>query len=147
MTTTIANELESLLRGEIAAAETYQQALDGREGEDEEGVATLRQIQREHGEAIRFLYEQLDARRDDPPATSGMWGGVARAIEGTAKLFGNRAAMRALREGEALGLQQYERTLKVPDLPTAVRDKIVTELLPAQRRHIQTLDHLIAREG
>ena len=46
-------QLDSLLRGEIAAAETYEQAL---EQLDESEADPLRPIQQSHGDAIRFFH-------------------------------------------------------------------------------------------
>ena len=104
MTTAPERELESLLRGEIAAAETYKQALAKVDAAE---AGPLRDIQRQHGEAIKFFYQQLTAHGCEAPTHSGVWGFFARAVEGGASLLGDRAALSALRTGEQQGLEQY----------------------------------------
>ena len=137
MTTGAEREIESLLRGEIAAAETYKQVLEGANGP---AAATLRDIQLDHGAAIDFLYHQLTSRGVEAPKTSGVWGFFARSVEGTAKMFGDKAAWAALREGEKTGLHQYEKALETGLLPEACRSFVWLERIPAQRRHIVALD-------
>lgn len=140
MSLTTEQEIETLLRGEIAAAETYKQALDQ---VDHPEADTLRQVQQQHGQAIRFFYEQLVARGEYPAKTSGVWGFFARAVEGGARLFGDKAALAALREGERQGLDLYERALESGLLPPACRTFIEQGLIPEQRRHIDILSRLI----
>lgn len=142
MTTDIERELESLLRGEISAAETYKQVLENMAGPE---AQPLRDIQQEHGEAIRFLKEQLTARGHEAPTSSGTWGVFAKSVEGAAKLFGDKAALTALREGERSGLSQYEKALASGALPADCTTHIGSRLIPAQRRHIAVLDEHIAR--
>jgi len=130
--------LESLLRGEIAAAETYHQALDGID------LPSLRSIQRDHGDAIRFLTQEIVERGAEPPTSSGAWGVFARATEGAAKLLGDKRALGALRAGEHQGLVDYENAVTNKELGTKCRDHVVETLIPQQRRHVETLDQLIA---
>lgn len=139
MTTSCERELRSLLQGEIAAAETYAQVLDDGHPLDK----LLRQLQHDHGRAIRFLSEQLSAQGCEVPASSGAWGRLARVIEGGAKLLGRRAALAALREGERRGLVDYETAAGSAVIPRPCRMFIANDLLPAQRRHVAVLDRLL----
>jgi len=134
--------LNSLLRGEIAATETYQQAL-AKVG-DESGAGDLRRIHAEHREAANTLRKHVREHGLDPDHGSGAWGTFAKAVEGTAKLFGNSAALRALKEGEETGLKDYEEALRKKDLPPDCKSLIESELLPKTREHIPVLDRLIA---
>lgn len=133
--------LNSLLRGELSAAETYQQALNKVEKEPVSG--DLRRIQSEHHEAVSTLQQHIREHGGKPDSGSGAWGTFAKAVEGTAKLFGNAAAFKALKEGEEHGINDYERALKDENLPADCKDMIRSRLLPQTRSHIPVLDRLM----
>src|SRR5690242_15871808 len=97
----ISDTLNGLLRGELSATETYQQAL-AKVG-DEAGAEQLRRIHREHREAANTLRQHVHMYGGKPDQDSGAWGAFAKAVEGAAKLFGNDAALKALKEGEEKG--------------------------------------------
>lgn len=136
-------QLNSLLRGELSAQETYTQAIEklGTEGRGE--VEVLREIAREHGHAVDRLRQEVRKAGGMPAESSGAWGTFAQTVEGTAKAFGDAAAIKALKEGEEHGLKDYESALEQVDSST--RDLIAGDLIPAQRRHIQRLDLLLAQ--
>src|SRR3954453_14915941 len=138
-----AETLNSLLRGELAATETYQQAL-AKVG-DEPGTSDLRRIHHEHRSAANTLRQHVHQHGGQPDQDSGAWGAFAKAVEGTAKLFGNAAALKALKEGEEKGLSDYESALKDPDLHPDCRDLIQNTLLPQTRAHIPVLDRLMSQ--
>src|SRR5437879_6012987 len=96
------DSLNSLLRGELSATETYQQAM-AKMGNDR-GVIDLRELHADHREAANALREHIHQHGGKPEQGSGVWGAFAKAVEGSAKLFGNAAALKALKEGEKLGL-------------------------------------------
>src|SRR5262245_52104185 len=96
--------LNNLLRGELSAVETYRQAL-GKVG-NEPDAAELRLIASEHREAADMLRRHILSRGGDPPYSAGAWGAWAKAVEGTAKLFGNAAAIKVLKEGEEHGVKE-----------------------------------------
>jgi demethoxyubiquinone hydroxylase (CLK1/Coq7/Cat5 family) len=133
--------LNRLLRGELAAVETYQQAL-ARVG-NEPGAAELRQIETEHREAAELLRSQVVQRGGKPAADSGAWGTWARAVEGAASLFGNAAALRTLREGEEHGVSSYESALQEPALDAECKELISAKLLPRTRAHLPVLDRFL----
>lgn len=133
--------LNSLLRGEVAATETYQQALD--QVGDDDGNQALRQIHHEHREAANTLRKQIHYLGGQPDQGSGAWGAFAKAVEATAKVFGNNAALNALKEGEEYGVRQYERALAEPELPYPCRSLVSVQLLPQTREHIVALDRLM----
>src|SRR5438046_1852678 len=95
--------LNKLLRGEIAATETYQQAM-GKVGQ-EPGADALRQLHDEHRTAANTLRQHVHQHGGKPDQGSGSWGAFAKAVAGTAKLFGNSAALKALKEGEEHGIK------------------------------------------
>jgi uncharacterized protein (TIGR02284 family) len=102
----------------------------------------LRDIARQHDHAVELLREHIIRFGGEPETSSGVWGAWAKAVMGTAKLFGNQAAWQALREGEEHGVREYEAALRDENLPEECRDLIVTRLLPTQRRHSRTLRSL-----
>ena len=134
-------QLNSLLRGEISAKETYAQAIAklGVEGRSE--VEVLRQIAREHEGAVERLRDAVRRAGGVPDESSGVWGTFAKSVEGTAKAFGDAAALKALKEGEEHGLKDYDAALDRVD--PATREIIAADLIPAQQRHIQVLDSLL----
>jgi hypothetical protein len=133
--------LNRLLRGELAATETYQQALD--RVSTEPGAFELRRIETEHRQAAEVLRRHIVQRGGKPAADSGAWGMWARAVEGTAKLFGNAAALRALKEGEEHGVSSYESALQDPNLDAECKELITSTLLPRTRAHIPTLERFL----
>lgn len=142
--TTTIDTLNSLLRGEIAATETYQQALD--KVTDEPGVEDLRRIHREHRETANTLRQHVHDHGGKPDQGSGAWGKFSKFVEGTAKIFGNTAALKALKEGEEHGLKSYEDALKDGDMPMDCKTLIRGTFIPQTREHISTLDRLMAAQ-
>lgn len=139
-TDTTLEALNSLLRGELAATETYQQAL-AKIGEDR-GATELQHIHTEHREAANTLRLAVHHHGGHPDQSSGAWGTFAKAVEGVAKLFGNTAALEALELGEKHGLTDYEKALEDQDLPDDCKVLIRDTLVPQTRSHIQILERL-----
>jgi uncharacterized protein (TIGR02284 family) len=135
--------LNRLLRGEMAAIETYQQALS--KCDQQECLGDLRHILEQHREAASVLRQHVAQRGEEPSDSSGIWGSFAQLVTGTAKLLGTAATFRALKEGEDHGQSEYESALADPDLDPECRDLIVKTLLPRTRAHIQRLDALMAQ--
>jgi Domain of unknown function (DUF2383) len=133
--------LNGLLRGELAATETYEQAITKFDGAF--GASELRRLHDEHSEAAEILRLQIRELGSQPPPGSGLWGGFAKAVEGMAKVFGGSVALRVLREGEKSGVRLYENALYEPDLPQSSRELIHFTLLPRTRAHIAALDGLM----
>lgn len=88
--------LNSLLRGEISAVETYNQAIEKFTGEQESVV--LQRLKTEHVESAAILREQVTQAGGTPDTSSGAWGAFAKGVEGTAKLLGESTALKAGRE-------------------------------------------------
>ncbi|MCR4294151.1 MAG: CBS domain-containing protein [Elusimicrobia bacterium] len=136
--------LGTLARRELSAVETYRMALRkvGREPVGEE----LRRIELEHEEAVDLLLESLRRRGEAPPRGSGLRGRWSRAVEGASLILGRKAAIKALKSGEARGLRDYERALQDEALEPEVKDLIRGRLLPRARARIPALEALLAAE-
>jgi uncharacterized protein (TIGR02284 family) len=133
--------LNGLLRGEVAATETYQQALT--KVGNEPRATELRRIHEEHRAAANELRQHIHGHGGQPDQGSGAWGAWAKTVEGSAKIFGNAAAVKALKEGEEHGVKDYEAALADASLPGECKDLIRNRLLPQTRSHIPVLDRFI----
>ena len=133
--------LSSLLRGEMSAMETYQKALEKVDGYPE--GAQLRQIYMDHSHAVQVLRNLLMRYQAELPASSGAWGTFANAVQATANLFGDKAALKALKEGEEHGIKDYQRALDDPEVATEVKAMIRSDLLRKCETHVPVLDALI----
>jgi bacterioferritin (cytochrome b1) len=133
------DRLNSLLRGELSAVETYRQAIA------KEGSASveLNRLRADHDDAASQLAARVKALGGVPATDPGVWGDFTKALEGAAKVFGNDAAMQALKAGEKLGTSSYERALDDADLDAASKDLIRNTLLPRQREHADVLQRRI----
>jgi len=134
--------LNSLLRGEIAATETYQQAF-AKLGDDPMTM-NLRQIHVDHREAANELRQHVHSHGGKPDQGSGVWGAFAKVFEGTAKTFGAATAIKALKEGEEHGKADYQEALKDAGLPEDCKTLIASKLLPQTESHIAALHRLLA---
>lgn len=141
-TTTDTSTLNSLMRGEMSAIETYRQAIEKLGDVNDPNVEKLRAIQRDHRDAADALWSHIEKHGGKPSEGSGPWGAFAQAVEGTAKVFGNASALKALKEGEEHGLKTYQDALNDKDL---ARDcvTLIQGLIPKQQAHISTVDQLI----
>jgi hypothetical protein len=122
--------LNELLRGELAAVETYNQALTVLP--ESEARQDLRECQNSHqGRVLRLRAEILD-RGGDPAETSGAWGFFANLVEKGAKVVGPGTAVSALEAGEDHGLKEYQQVLPTLDMPA--RSVVSADLYPQQVR-------------
>ena len=140
-------QLNSLLRGEISAAETYRMAIDkiADSNAATANAGLLREIQEEHGRAAQGLRDRIRELGGEASDSSGAWGVWAKTVQGTMNLFGDASSLKALKEGEEHGLKDYQEALDDVDATSA--QLIQNQLIPAQQRHINLLDQLINSVG
>jgi hypothetical protein len=100
-------QLDSFLRGELSAVETYRQAIE--KITDPSTNAKLTECLSSHQQRVTLLTEAIRKLGGTPSTTSGPWGAFAKLVEGGAKVFGEHAAIAALEEGEDHGLADYKR--------------------------------------
>jgi len=122
-------QLNSFLRGEMSAVETYQQAIEKLEAFSTSRDQLLVNL-KSHQDRVMMLRDAVVALGGTPADGSGPWGAFAKVVEGGAKAFGEKAAVAALEEGEDHGLADYKRGLD--DLDPQSRTLVMSKLLPEQ---------------
>lgn len=122
--------LNSFLRGEISAVETYRQALE--KVKQPQVQSQLQSCMQSHAQRVDALTAQIRGLGGSPSTDSGVWGSFAKAIEAGAKAFGESAAVAALEEGEDHGRNDYRRELE--KLQGDTKQFVQTNLIPEQQR-------------
>ena len=137
--------IEKLLKDELSATETYQQALENFRVPGGQFVANaLTPIFSDHKAAVSSLEAQIVKLGGTPKKGSGAaWGSWAKMILEGASLLGKQSAIKVLLEGEKSGEGDYEEALKDTALSSEARTLIETKLLPAQQSHVRSLDRLM----
>ncbi|HEY6176199.1 MAG TPA: DUF2383 domain-containing protein [Kofleriaceae bacterium] len=131
------DKLNSFLRGEMSAVETYRMALDKLDRTStarDELLANLKS----HQDRVVQLQEAIVAAGGTPAKSSGPWGAFAKIVEGAAKTLGDKTAVSALEEGEDHGLKDYRSDVDEVD-PSCRR--IIGQMITMQQ---QTHDRLSA---
>lgn len=151
MATTVASQkdvdtLNHLLRGEIAAVETYNQAIGKfTEPADRALAAALTRIRDEHTRTVGTLTSRVTSHGGTPVQGAGAWGVFANAVAGAAKLIGPQTALAALKQGELHGIEDYEKAVADPEVSTEARYLIRNELMPRCREHISSLEGMMTQ--
>jgi Domain of unknown function (DUF2383) len=132
--------LNSLMRGELAAVQTYRHAVE-RLGS--EAPMDLTACMQSHDQRATLLAEHITLAGGTPVSGSGLWGAFARVVEGGAALIGPRTLYAALEEGENQGLTDYRAAL---DRVDATGLKLLRgDLLPEQIRTHGLMNSLCRR--
>jgi rubrerythrin len=134
----IISTCNALLRGELSAIETYNQAIE--KYGDNSGDNILESIREDHEASADALRELIGETGETPATSSGPWGTFATAVEGVATLFGESPALVILQHGEIHGISVYEKALEDEDIDESVKWLIRDELLPALREHLVELE-------
>jgi osmotically-inducible protein OsmY len=125
------DQLNSFLRGELSAVETYRMALDKLD-KGSNARSELEACMRSHEERVTILREQITRLGGKPSETSGPWGVFAKTIEGGARALGDKVAIAALEEGEDHGLKDYKDD--IDKLDSELRALVRSRLLPQQEQ-------------
>jgi uncharacterized protein (TIGR02284 family) len=148
MATTVAEKrtsaANSLLRGEMSAVETYEQALPRFDATN--GANELQRVLMEHRDSVSRLRALVRDEGGDPAEASGMWGYWAGMVTGLARLTGRGPTLQAMYQGEDHGRNEYESALKDDTVPAEVKEEVRTRLLPRQLEHLRTLQLLVDRQ-
>ena len=134
--------LNSLLRGEMSAVETYDQAHG--KFTNRPVLLELNRIRDEHRDSAPVLRGKILDCGGEPSESSGPWGTFAQAVTGTAKVLGPVSVLAALKQGEEHGISDYEKMLHDEDVSEDCKDLVQTDLLPKCRLHVTSLERNIA---
>jgi hypothetical protein len=129
------DKLNSFLRGEMSAVETYQMAL-GKLDQASTARDELLVNLKSHQDRVLQLQEAIVAAGGTPAKGSGPWGAFAKVVEGAAKTLGDKTAVSALEEGEDHGLKDYKSD--IDDVDPSCR-QIIGQMISMQQ---QTHDRL-----
>lgn len=122
--------LNSFLRGELSAVETYRQAL-GHVSTDRLREP-LQDCLTDHEQRVEAIRDRISKLGGKPAEGSGMWGAFAKIVQAGADALGEQAAVQALEQGEDHGLADYQRDMDKTH--GDARRFVRMELLPAQKR-------------
>jgi len=127
----------SLLRGEIAAIETYTQAIDTFTNSSDDSA--LERIRTAHIASAAELRKFISQDGAEPASGSGLWGGFAQTLEGAATLIGESPALKILQAGEEHGISEYMDAMNDLDISEASKELIRHTLLPPLTQHLVEL--------
>jgi hypothetical protein len=136
--------LNHLIRREMAAVDTYNQALDT--VINEPIASDLHAILVEHRTAAQALRQYVNRQGGTPASGPGTWRG-AQVIDNSVKPLGPAATFQALMEGEEDGIKEYEEVLQEAGLDQQGRSLIASILIPKTRSHISILDRFLHSRG
>jgi hypothetical protein len=141
------DDLNKCLRGELSAVETYTQALDKAQSDPGRGseLQQLSRILEDHRRAASQLQSLVQQAGGTPSDDSGAWGTWSKTVMGAAKMFGDAAALKALKEGEESGLKDYRNATGNAGAPSSTAAGQLATLAAKNEEHIRTLDQLIER--
>jgi demethoxyubiquinone hydroxylase (CLK1/Coq7/Cat5 family) len=135
---TVIAKLNTFLRGEISAVETYRQALQ--KVTAPQARVQLEECEQNHQQRIDLLRARIAALGGTPSQDSGAWGTWAKLLQTGGNLLGEKTAVDALESGEDHGLREYRRELDNLDGDT--RSFVESQLLPQAERTHGTLSTL-----
>lgn len=134
-------QLDDLIRGEMAAVRSYNTVLE--KVKDPQEKERLTSMKKDHEKAVAELKKHANKDVKEDTTEAGVWGSFASAYAGGAKLFGNKTAMRALKQGEEHGVREYEEALEDGSINADLKNKIRAEFLPKQKEHIKTIERYV----
>ncbi len=132
------DQLNSFLRGELSAVETYRKALHKLDQFPQR--ATLEDVARSHEQRAQLLADEVRRRGGEPATSSGLWGSFTTLMQGAADMLGEKTAIAALEEGEDHGRDDYRRD--VDALEPDARQFVQSQLMPEQQRTHDTISRL-----
>lgn len=141
----VSDKLNKILRGERAATETYEQAINKFSSHPQ--AMLLREMQVDHFDAVSQLKKHVEMEGQSANSESGVWGSFAKAVMGSASAFSAKAALKALKEGEEHGLKQYQDVITEQELDDSARRYISETVIPRQKQHIDKISTIMAMTG
>ena len=135
--------LHRLLKGELAATDSYERALG--DLKDHPSRDLLWSFLEDHRRAVSVLRRHTAESGEEPDKTGGAWGAFARAVERVAAWIDDPTTLKALKEGEVHGVDEYRAAVSENHLSAGLKRIIEEELLPLQSEHVEELDLVIDR--
>ena len=132
-------QLNSFLRGEISAVETYRIGIEKLDP-GSAALTVLYAAMKSHERRVMKLQEKIRSLGGRPDEGSGAWGAMVKALETSAAVLGDKVAISVLEEGEDHGLKDYRKDLD--NLDPDARMLVTSELLPQQEETHQKLSTL-----
>jgi bacterioferritin (cytochrome b1) len=129
-----------LLRSELAAVETYGQAME--QYASSPAVAELSRIRLEHVQCAKKLVADVRQIGGRPAMNSGPWALFTSAVRGTLHLFGAGSVIEYLKKGEETARRAYQRALQDDRVRSDFKQSIRENFLPKVNDHIWWLDRL-----
>jgi len=140
---TRSDKIREIIKGERAAVETYGQVFE-KYGSDSQ-IDKLRYFSKDHKQAVIELNNIARQSNIEIPESSGAWGTWSKLVTGTAKILGEKSALKALKEGEEHGLKEYEDLLSSSNVPIQLKNMIQERFIPMQKKHIEDIDSLMSK--
>lgn len=134
-------QINELIRGEISAVESFDTVIN--KVKDTTELNELTRIRQDHVKAVDMLKQFAEGDVTAETDTSGPWGTFTTAFAGGASLFGDKAAINALKIGEQHGLNEYKEALADEGVRAEVKQIIRTELIPSQERHLAVIENYL----
>lgn len=132
------NLLTCMLRTELAAADSYAQAMQN--FEEPRLLSDLENMREEHLRAQTELREKITRLGGELVDSPGPWS-TCTAVTGGVP--GAATALLALKQGEEQAINQFEDGLKRDDLDADCKSLIRTHLLSDSRKHVEELNRLM----
>jgi len=86
--------LNKLLKDELSATETYQQALDKlRDDAQLGGSKSITQLHEAHQDAVSSIQSLISRLGGTPSEDSGTWGTWAKLVQGGANMLGKKSGI------------------------------------------------------
>lgn len=136
-----AQYLNTLLRGEIAAVNSYD--LARKKFATDAAIKTIDKILFNHKSNVDFLKKKIFSKNETPSTNTGAWGLAVELIIKSTKFLGETPLIMALREGEDLGLKDYKYFLSsnVPENKSI--HVIKNQIIPNTENNILLLNKLL----
>lgn len=136
------DQLNSFLRGEMSAVETYRIALEKLDASSTYRTQ-LETCRASHLQRVNKIQDKIRQLGGKPADSAGAWGTLTEVIESGAALLGDKVAVSALEEGEDHGLRDYR--IDLDSLSGETRQLVMTELIPKQAETHRMLSDLKIR--
>jgi len=141
MNTTTIDLLNSLLRDELAAVESYSVALHDRSAFS--AKAELSRCQRSHEVRVSILHDKIASLGGEPAVTAGLGGTWSKLVESGAAAISDDMAIRALEQSEDRVLRDYRKGIASGD--PEVQAFLEGVVLPEEEYTHRTLSDLTHR--